>query len=601
MVPIGGDFAIPNEIWIEFVQAWNAQKECKLEFSLPSTYFEQVKEFELPTASGPMPHVFDGYFSSREKSKQASRQNANALCDLEKLSALSTFLSHPFENKSMKKAWWETLKGDFHDTIAGTGTDRVYRKTMSRYTESEKLQKGIESEIINDLSSLVKGKGPYIFNSVNWTRHEVLEVKGHEHLITSGPLSFQKADLHSHSVVPVSISSDSIENQYLRISIIRQTNELSVYDIEKGFCPIESACNSTNIVDDVGNLWVSRTRGKRYPIHVKTIETEQKSELTAVIRITEENRFVVIHKEVILHAGSKQILFNTQVHFGGKDKRIEMLFPFSFDGNWFTETPFHADSVKGGIYPVQNYAMLKGDSYSIALINRGIPGYQFEHQRGGIILMRSVSMISWSLVIWMLKNARLIINSFRKALVFVRNKLNIVEFPIYPIHNLFLRSFATEGDTLGHGAMNRKNHNRARRRFYKESLAWERGVHTYTYALSLDVKDLAASARAGYELNHPLRIYELTGSGEQDTLRILSEPCPDVIISALRRHKNGCLLRAYEPMGQQVKVLFRFAVPVEKAMVSNGCTDEIKEIKCLNNSFEYVFKSFEVVQIHLLF
>jgi alpha-mannosidase len=599
MVPLGGDFVIPNDSWIDFVNEWNRKKDIKIEFTLPSNYFEMVSNCEMPQITGLFPHVFDGYFTSREKSKQAGRQTANGLCDLEKLGALCGIRGLDSQTNALKEAWWETLKGDFHDTIAGTGTDRVYRKTMARYAHAEKIQESLEAEAINYMESLLSGKGQFIFNSLNWERKEVIEINDSEQLIELAPLAIENVNAKSPLKSGVTVSQNSIENQYLRITFDKITGELSVYDKEKDCFPITSGCNRTNIIDDAGNLWVTRSTGKRYHTRIKEQYTEQRSSVRAMIHSTEENGFVVIHKQVSLHAGSKRVQFTTDIDFKGKDKRIDMQFPFSFDGKWITENIFHCETVKNGIYPVQNFAMLKGDTYNVAILNKGIPGYLLEQQHCSIMLMRSVSVFSWSLLRWIMKNTFSILRHFRKAIVFMRNKLNIVEFPIYPIHNLFLRTFASEGNTLGHGAMNPRNHRKAMFRFFRESLAWERGKHSFTYALAFDVADVAEATRTGFELNHPVRQYHINGTGKHGLLRLLCKECPEVIISSVRPSNEGLLLRVYNPLGQKTEVELPFAIPIEKAFISCRSLDEMSEISCTDNAIRYVFDPFEMVQIHV--
>ena len=175
----------------------------------------------------------------------------------------------------------------------------------------------------------------------------------------------------------------------------------------------------------------------------------------------------------MLPVNSKQINFKTEIAFEGKDKRIDMEFPFTFEGEWITENVFHTEKASEGIHPVQIFSLFKGKSYSAAIINKGIPGYLLEESKGNLMLMRSVSMFSWLVVRWVLKNISLIFRSLMHASIYLRKKLHIIEFPAYPVHHLFLRDFATEGNLLGLGALDRKSHRKARLRFYKESKAWE--------------------------------------------------------------------------------------------------------------------------------
>jgi len=599
MVPLGGDFTIPHAVWLDFVRQWNKKKEVKLEFSLPSTYFQMVEQFNIPDFTGLFPHVFDGYFTSRENKKQLARKNANELIDLEKLIALAGLHGYAPSGKELRKAWWEVLKGDSHDTIAGTGTDIVYRKAISRYEQAGKLQEQERKKVVDFLQGIVKGNRNLVFNSLNWEREEIIRTDGKDILIQAKPLSLQYIRSEYSSDDELTAGERSIENKKLRIEINRENGNLSVFDKTKQFYPVKDWCNRTSIVDDVGNLWVTRSSGKKYPVRFSDFTISKQSEFSASITIKEENRFVSLKKEIILFANSKQINFKTDVAFKGKDKRIDMEFPFSFEGEWITENIFHTEKVSEGIYPVQNFSLYEGDTYSAAIINRGIPGYLLEESKGTLMLMRSVSMFSWLLVRWIFRNILLVFRSLRHALFYLRKKLNIIEFPVYPVHHLFLRDFATEGDQMGHGAMNRASHRRARLKFYKESLAWERGNHSFNYAILLDIKNTGEAVRKAIEFNHPMKHLSLEGKGEYEHIGLLTKETRDIVISSVRSHQNGILLRAYEPMGRTIETELEFSFPVKRAYKLSCNSDDPIELKPELNRLRLVYEPYEMAMYQI--
>ncbi len=600
MLPMGGDFVIPNSVWIDFVNEWNQKKEIKLEFTIPSVYLEKIKSFQIPNYTGLFPQVFDGYFTSREKGKQAGRKNANKLCELEKLISVSSLKGFSLQGQELKKAWWEVLKGDSHDTIAGTGTDRVYRKNMERYLKAELIHQIVEEKAVSYLQTVLKHDSHYVFNCLNWERHEVIRYKGKEVLVKAAPLSISTLELMEKPLFPIVVHDNRVESEFLKIEIDKLNGAISVFDKGKRVYPICDGGNQTCIEDDAGNLWASQSTNKWYPVKFTGYEIEIISDFTGSIKITEENPFVKIHKEIILYSHNKRIDFKTDIHFKGKDKRVSIQFPFSFSGIWITENIFHSGEVTQGTFPIQNFALYKGGNYQIALLNKGIPGYLLEKKTGNIILMRSVSMFSWSLVRWVFKNLGLIVKSLKEASVYLRKHLNIIEFPVYPVHNLFLMDFATEGDTEGHGAMNPKSHRNARRKFYKESLAWERGKHSFEYALFLDIKDIAEATRAGFEFNNPLWNKTISGSGNLESIQFLTKGSNEIVITSLKPYKNGYLMRAYEPQGVSARVKLSFGITFTKIYKVNGKLGKMTELKYENNELWYEFKPYEIVQFQLL-
>lgn len=595
MVPMGGDFTIPNEVWMDFVKLWNETKDVKLEFTLPSRYFQMVEHFTIPDYTGLFPHVFDGYFTSREKVKQTARKNANDLLELEKLISLAGIHGYKTSGKELKEAWWEVLKGDSHDTIAGTGTDRVYRKTLSRYENAEILQQQAREKVIDFLNGIVKGNRNFVFNGLNWEREEIICSDGKEMLVRASPLSLQRIEKNGSSDDFLIVEKTSIENRFLRIEINEKNGNISVFDKEKDFHPIMNGCNLTSIVDDVGNLWVTRTSGKKYPVRFKDFSIRKESEFSAVITLQEENRFVSVRKEIMLPVNSKQINFKTDIAFEGKDKRIDMEFPFTFEGEWITENVFHTEKVSEGIHPVQNFTLFKGKNYSAAIINKGIPGYSLEEGKGSLMLLRSVSMFSWFGVRWVLKNSSLVFRSLMQASIYLRKKLHIVEFPAYPVHHLFLRDFATEGNLLGHGALNRKSHRKARLRFYKESLAWERGDHSFSYAILMGVQNTGEAVRKGIEFNRPLRYLPMEGRGEIDNISMLPKEARDIVISSVRQNHQGLIVRAYEPGGRKIETKLEFAFPLKRVFKFSCNSDEAEELSPEENSIRDVYEPYDMV------
>lgn len=595
MVPLGGDFTVPSDAWMDFVRLWNHQKEVKLEFTLPTKYFQLVEQFEIPDYTGSFPPVFDGYFTSREKGKQAARKSTNALIELDKLISLAAIHGYNNPEEQLKKAWWNVLKGDFHDTIAGTGTDRVYRQSMSRYEQAGKLIHEEKKNVYGFLEGVVKGRGPFVFNSLNWDRVGLIRNQEEEMLIQTKAMSFAPVEKKLSSD-PVKVNETSIENRYLKIGIDTETGDLSVFDKVHNFYPLPEACNKTFIIDDVGNLWVTRSLGIKYPLHFIEFAIRQESTNSAVISLREENRFVKIHKEVGLQTNSRQISFRTALEFTGKDKRIDIGFPFSFEGAWHTENVFQAKKAAPGIHPVQNFALFRGENYGVALINKGIPGYLLEKKAGKLMLLRSVSMFSWLYAGWILKNIPLIFRSLSKAYPFMKKKLNLLEFPIYPIHNMFLRTFATEGNLQGHGAMNKKNHRRAILRFHKESLAWERGKHHFEYALHMDVQSIGQAVRKALEFNHPLQPFHFEGTGQEERIDLLAKEVPGIVISSVRKQQEHIILRAYEPMGVKVQTELEFSFPVKKVLRYSGSAEHPEEVNSHGNKVKDLFEPFEMIR-----
>ena len=290
--------------------------------------------------------------------------------------------------------------------------------------------------------------------------------------------------------------------------------------------------------------------------------------------------------------------FNININFKGKDKRVDVCFPFSFDGKWIGEEPFHVVNKENGIWAFQNVALYRGNNYSTGIVNKGIPGYYLKGNTCRLILFRSVSLFSPQLALWCVKNIVKIVKCARKALSHIRENLNIAEFAMYPVHNLLLREWSTEGDVNGFGTMNLKSHFHAHLQILKEALCWERGKHRFEYSLLLDVNNIEDGVKQGLEINNPLWIKKIKGSGDLKELSLFRKDVKGIIISSMHPHKDGFLLRCYEVEGKEQKVVLPLNTKVTKAYRLDD-DETLHKIPLIKGDFSYKFRPGEIVQFLL--
>ncbi len=584
MIPLGGDFTIPLEEWIDFVKDWNNERDMPIEFSTPSRYFEEVEHQSLPEKQGEFNPVFTGCYASREKLKKRSRELQYQLAAIEKLSSLTMLIGNTAHPKEIKQAWWEVLKGDFHDTLCGTGTDQVYQKALKRYTAVENILTQCESELIHFLEHTLKGKQDVIFNPLNWERKEWIETQQGWKEISIPPLSIAPVSIPSTTVDAVKISLHSLENKYVRVECDPHSGTTRIYDKEKNL-EISSESNKLEVRTDVGNLWTTMDIGRSQQLQCNGVEIKKKAPYIGTLCIREGNACVDTEKEISLYANKKQIDFTTRIHFKGKDKRIDVCFPFSFSGRWFAEQPFDIVQKTEGTWATQNAVMYKGDRYAVGLLNRGIPSHTFEKNTCRLTILRSVSIFPPQLLLWFVIHARRLGGCIRHALSHMKNNLNLAEWAMYPAHHLILREWATEGDSKGFGAMDMHNHVRAYTKLFKEALCWERGGHTFSYSLVLDIKDTNDLVKKGWEFAMPPYVYTINGSGHHDGVFLFKKDIKNIVISALIPHNGGLLLRCYNPNHQQKTIVFPLTIPVKKVYLCDAFGTFLREHAHKSGSF----------------
>ena len=161
----------PTEEMLDKIEAINSLKKTFYTGKDALNYWlSKVKshENELPTFKGELYLEFHrGCYTTHEDIKKLNRRLESELFIAEALS--STFLGT--ENcKSLKEEWKILLKNQFHDILAGTGTDAVYKEVTQELNE---LLRKIEKDYIHK-SELTPNQtefsvfSPYWWETIAW-------------------------------------------------------------------------------------------------------------------------------------------------------------------------------------------------------------------------------------------------------------------------------------------------------------------------------------------------------------------------------------------------------------------------------------------------
>jgi alpha-mannosidase len=600
MIPLGGDFSIPTTDWIEFVDRWNEKESPPLEFSTPTQFFKLVQRETIPEVGGEFAPIYSGYFSSRERLKKRGRELENRLCSAEKLLSLCHVLGAPYPHEQMKRAWWEVLKSDFHDTICGTGTDRVFRKSLARYDRAESIIDACLKENDTFLSDRLSGNSHYVMNPCNWPRREIVEIDGSMRIITAPPLSIRRVDPEPTAPSGLAVGPNWVENRHIRVTVDKKTGAVGIYDRERDREVFALGGGRIVVEDDIGNLWASKPTGRTHPLKVDEIISKGEGEHSGEIAVTVSNRIAEITKRVIVLSDRKEVRFIVDVDFFGKDKRIVDTFPFSFGGEWLGEEPFGTSKKDDGTWPLQNGALYEGGDYRVAVINKGIPGHEFCGNTLGLVLLRSISMMSLAWVQWLIKNIIPISPLLIKALKLYTGGFNTYEFPLYPIHHVALRDFASEGSVGAFGALDPRTHLRAKMKFFKETQAWERGRHRFEYAILPDVADVSEMTRRGYELNNPLIVRSLVCTGKDREVGIVKDGTDSVIVTAIHPYRDGLIFRCYETGGRPAKARFSLKIPVKEVHLIQTVGGKFTRVPYSRGTFTHDFSAHEIASFYLV-
>jgi len=600
MVPLGGDFTIPTTDWIEFVDRWNRTESPPLAFSTPSAFFRLIEKEKLPEVAGEFAPIYSGYFSSRHRLKQRCRELENRLCSVEKAFSLCRALGADYPHEEIRRAWWEVLKSDFHDTICGTGTDRVYRKSLERYDRADRIIDGCMEGMDRFLAERLSGAGHYVINPCSWERRETVTIDGARMSVAAPPLGISGVKPEPAAPSGLSTGPNRVESRWLRVEVDEKTGAVQIYDKDAGRRVFSGDGSGIVVEDDIGNLWASMPTGRTHRLAVTDIAVGGEGTCTAGITVSLKNRVAEVTKRITLPFDKKEVRVVTDVGFFGKDKRIVDMFPLGFAGRWLGEGPFETAEKADGIFPLQNGALFDGGDYRVAVINRGIPGHCFSGDTLGLVLLRSVSMMSWLWVAWLVKNFTAAWPLLMKALKLYRSGFNTYEFPLYPIHHVALRDFASEGSVGAFGALDTKTHLKAKMRFFKESQAWERGRHRFQYLIVPDVAGVGEMTRRGYEFNNPLIVRSFSGAGTEDGVAVVTEGMDRAVVTAIHPYRDGLVFRCYEAEGKRGEVRFSLDIPIREAYIMETVGGDLTRLTVSGGGFTYDLGAHEIASFYLV-
>ncbi len=634
MFPFGSDFTPPARKWLNMLSKWRAGGGSpKVEFSLPRRFFDELREEsgdEFPVVTGELNPLLTGCYESREKVKRLCRKSQYSIMDAEKWAAIAWSRGAEYPKEKLDSAWELILTNDFHDIVCGTGTDKVYRNTLRRYSEAMAAIEEVGASAREKLAALADTRGagvPFVaFNSLNWERRAMLRVPTEslgdiadcETFSAVGPagepLRCQLSDGHVlvHAILPamgfavlnikpgaksqrgglpkpsdLSVSELCMENEYLRATLDPRTGCLvSVFDKETGRETLDCSRylgNELLAEEDAGNLWtVQKTgeawEGKRYRSAIKLIES---GPVRAGFEARGRHKDMDRVQRVYLEAGSRRVDFETDINFKGRDMRVKAMFGAAAGGKPVFETPFYSEPRNPGHWCAQNWVDISNGKRGLAVLNSGNPGMDAETDCMGLVLFRSVSVFSAAYLRYLARNMASILRASAEAKEIMKKGLGHAEWALYEHHGISLREWSSEGGMSMKGVFT-PDHLAPFIAMSKPAECWERGSHSFRYAIYPHAGDWKAASlpRAGVEFNTPvvaLARGKAKGSlGRSASLFSAGEDAAAIMVALKKAEKSDALAaRVYDALGDGSKLRFSNPGPaIARARKTNITEDE---------------------------
>lgn len=605
-LPLGSDFTIPTDEWAAFIEVWNRKQPENISFSLPASYFEAVRNASnerIPVVKGEFNPMLTGCYETRYKIKQLCRRAQFGILETERITAIAWALGYrAWPQQQFDAAWEEILKNDFHDTICGTGTDRVYRDTLKRYEKAEQITDKIRVSSINIIArkadtTTAPGQPVLVFNSLNHARRDVASLpldalKGQKNIENKG--FFNVTDERGRRI-PCQVSGDRLlfmpdvpamgytvcfvnstekehtktisnplfnrnnmvlENEFFHLKLDARTGcMLSLIDKNKDqelLDPNNRLSNGLVVEEEVGNLWTVQKTGRewdcgRYPVKIDLLE---QGPVRATIEIQGPHMDMTHTQRISIYNGIPRIECEVDIDFQGRDRRVRVDFHTNNLNNAVFETPYGATKRGNGHHCAQTWVDMYGNGAGLAVLNRGNPGHEVADNRLSLILFRSVSVFPTAgLARFVFNNLPGILTRFRNVIRHASQglALSLAEWELYPYHGLTLREWASEGmerREASAGLSLVSEHIQPFLTHNSPAMCWERGRHAFKYALMPHSGDFHAPALPfeGLSYNTPLiTVTAVRSAGALPARFSFMDTGGDksVLVTAMKRAESG--------------------------------------------------------------
>jgi len=336
------------------------------------------KAKDLPTWDGELYlETHRGTYTTQGRTKRANRKNELRYRDAEILSVLASQFGGKVPIDDLLEGWHTILRHQFHDILPGSSIGEVYAETLADHGRiaavgNRIIRRSLET-IARQITPIGKGRTLCVFNSLGWTRSDlvrvplppkgppitVLDAGGREvpSQVVRGAEGKPEAIFVADQVPSVGyttfalrprgrgmsadsgrglrVSARSMENRCYRIELNSEGGITRLLDKRVGrevVAPGQVA-NDLQLFQDGPEeeaAWnVHDTFHKRrYPFEGKTtLRVVERGPVRAVLRVTRRHRQTIIEQDVTLYDRLPRIDFVTRVDWRERQTMLKAAFP----------------------------------------------------------------------------------------------------------------------------------------------------------------------------------------------------------------------------------------------------------------------------------
>ena len=518
----------------------------QLRFSTVEAFLQQLSTADLPLWNSELYLEFHrGCYTTHADQKLANRNAERLLYQAELWSAIAALaIGVDYPAAALEAAWKSVLFNQFHDILPGSAIAAVYDEVNPVWDEAQQQAEQIRQTALSAIATQIDLSVPpqpdarpiVIFNSLNWSRSEVVAVP------LPDASAWQVVDAEGRSIpaqatmeallfcaddVPsvgyrlfwlcptrtrpepeAPVPGWTLENRYLRVRVNPLTGNLSsVFDKQHQREVLSAPGNVLQAFKDAGQYWDAWNIDPNYAEHplppAKTLSMMwiDRGSIRQRLRVQRKVGNSRLQQDYVLDVDADLLRIETVANWQEEHVLLKAAFPLAVESQQATyEVPFGAidrptqpqtpaEAAQWEV-PALHWADLSESDYGVSLLNDCKYGYDAQPNQLRLTLLRSSR--------WPDPNA-------------------------------------------------------------------DRGDHNFCYALYPHGKSWsqAQTVQRGYELNQPLVVQSIDAADTMPTLptrcEFLRLSAPHLICSALKRSQDNpqeWILRCYEACGQAATEIF---------------------------------------------
>ncbi|RUP17557.1 galactose mutarotase-like domain-containing protein, partial [Jimgerdemannia flammicorona] len=367
-----------------------------------------------------------GTYTTASLVKKYNRKNELLLRDLEQLASITSHVNakgYKYPHEQLERMWKDVCLNQFHDVLPGTSIGLVYDDVPGMHAEVAKLATALRDEALAKLWGIQENasgeKGFLIFNTLPWTRSELIEYELNDSLKSSvtqvsasGKRGYVIADnitgtgstgissLASKNLDVTAVAEAGpndvfiLKNKYIQATFGHNGRLVSLLDrvVDRELVPESAQGNVFQMYEDIPLFWDAwdveiyhLEKGRN--LEGGSVKILEQGPLRASLLLeTKPSPRSTIRQVISLNALSKRLDFETEVDWNENRQFLKVEFPWNITSDYATyetqygviQRPTHYnttwDAAKFEVCG-HKFADLSEYGYGVALLNDCKYGY----------------------------------------------------------------------------------------------------------------------------------------------------------------------------------------------------------------------------------